>query len=246
MNINTILYILLLLGIVTNLPAQCWSEGFTHDTRPEQQWLSCQKKLSPNPNREEGYWLLYDFGIPYNLATTTVWNYNEPSFLQYGITRLAIDYSLDGQIWETWGEIDLTSATGRRNYEGQAGPDLTGISARFILLTAVSTGESNMSCAGLAEVRFDLNTTVVSTEEINPSISLQVYPNPSSDFIEVRLPGQQLQSLQVFNSQGQQIIASSPSQEQITLDVGRFPPGIYLLQVQSKKGKRYQQKVSVF
>ncbi|MEO0338646.1 MAG: discoidin domain-containing protein, partial [Bacteroidota bacterium] len=173
-------YIFLFIFIVSvaDLKAQCWPTGMTHDTRQENQWLSCIATDSPNPQRGKGFWIMYDLGTFYELTTTKVWNFNEPGFIEQGITRLGIDYSLDGTSWKSLPDANLELATGERTYSGQDGPDLDGIVARYVLLTALETGAPNMSCAGLAEVRFDIGDPVNLSSDL-PEARLEVFPNPT-------------------------------------------------------------------
>lgn len=238
------LLLLLTLWLSSHAQNSCWPEGFTHDTRPTEHWLSCETTPSPNPDRGESLWLMYDFGYTYGLTTTYLWNYNEPGATEMGITELAIDYSLDGQNWETWGVFDLDLATGQRNYGGQEGPDLTGVTARFVLLTALSTGEVGNNCAGLGEVRFNLDPTV-DVSEVPQVNALRVAPNPTRDRVQILLPGQSIQQLVLFDSQGKEVFSQNGDfNEQMTLNLSAYPSGMYLLQVQDRTGQVHQQKIT--
>ncbi len=245
MNRQNILISLFLIAAFAELPAQCWPTGFTHDTRPQAQWLSCEPAPSPNPARGEGIWLFYQFDFPYGLGATTIWNYNEPGFLAFGAGRLAIDYSLDGETWTAWGELELDPATGRRDYPGQAGPDFGGAAARYVLFTVLETGEPDMTCAGLAEVRFEIDNLTAS-EEIPADQDLQVFPNPTRDVLWLRLPGGRLSEIVLFDAQGKPVWRRTPRQEQVSVNVEALPAGLYLLQGVDDRGRVYQEKVSIF
>ncbi|MEL6276672.1 MAG: T9SS type A sorting domain-containing protein [Bacteroidota bacterium] len=241
---NTYFIILFFFILVAGkLRTQCWPEGFTHDTRPSEMWLSCTQTMSPNPDREEGLWLMYDFGETYGLSTTTIWNYNEPGMLELGVTQVAIDYSLDGQNWTSWGTQNLSLATGRRDYPGEAGPDLTGISARYVLITVLQTGAGN-TCAGLSEIRFDLDGTV-SVIDLAQEDLLEAYPNPTKDFVQLRLPGKLLSTVEIYDQQGRLLNRAFPQRESIRLDLANLPSGIYMLRALDGDGLLHRRKLTV-
>ncbi|MEO1261690.1 MAG: T9SS type A sorting domain-containing protein [Bacteroidota bacterium] len=118
-------------------------------------WASCEE--SPNPKSEYGntHWIQYDFGSVRPLSKTWAWNANDPAKLTQGFNLVKIDYSTDGQAWEHWGEMNFPKGTGEPVYGGFPGPDMVGIEAQYVLLTAISNhGDAN--CAGIAEIKFNL------------------------------------------------------------------------------------------
>lgn len=131
----------------------CYND--THSVMGDDAWLSCNISANPNPIRAGGYWIMYNFGQAYNLTSTHFWNYNEAGQQNNGIRNCIIDYSIDGDNWYYATLFEIAQATGN-NYSGSSGPDLSGISTQYVLLTAVDTWGGN--CAGLSEVRFDLGT----------------------------------------------------------------------------------------
>ena len=223
------------------LSAQCWPEGFTHDTRPTQMWLSCEATPNPNPEREAGLWLMYDFSTPYNLTNSTIWNYNEPTMLELGVTRMAVDYSLDGQNWTTWGELNLDLATGRRDYAGQDGPDFDGASMRYVLFTVLNTGNGPDGCAGLSEVRFNLDATV-SVEDPELATALEVFPNPAEDIVDIRLDAT-IQRVELYDQQGRLLQQQVVNGRQLSMDLGHLPAGVYHLRVIDTDEELYRQKL---
>ena len=137
------------------LNAQCNKEG--HSTNEKDSWLSCQISPNPNTTRGDSHWLQYDLGYIYQLGTTTFWNYNAATLTGRGFKQIAIDYSLDGEVWTTAGTFQLPEAEGDAGYEGMLGLDLTGITARYVLITALSNWNGG-ACAGLSEVRLEVST----------------------------------------------------------------------------------------
>lgn len=155
-NFFTLWVSLLLLCLVssTKINAQCNSAA--HSTNEKDSWLSCQTSMNPNSIRGNSHWLQYDLGYIYELGATTFWNYNVANFTNKGFKQVAIDYSLDGVSWVEAGTFQLPEATGTATYEGTIGLDLTGVAARYVIVTALSTW-NNDNCAGLSEIRFEVH-----------------------------------------------------------------------------------------
>jgi len=147
---------LLLLCFFTNnfIIGQCDSAAYS--TNAKDSWLSCQTSFSPNSNRDNSHWLQYDLGYIYELGETTFWNYNVVNQTGLGAKQVVIDYSFDGTSWTEAGIFQLPEATGNAGYDGVAGLDLSGITARFVLITFLSNWNGDI-CTGLSEVRFDVN-----------------------------------------------------------------------------------------
>ncbi len=164
---------------LTVATSQCYPDR--HNTTWYDGWTSCEKSANPNDAREASHWILYNFGKTASFGDLQVWNANDPKHIENGIKRAILDYSSDGVSWETWGEITLEAAGGSSTYEGQIAADLGGISAQYLLITALENHGGD--CFGLSEVRFYL-TEAVSEENTTPSrnqafcLSAQVFPNP--------------------------------------------------------------------
>ena len=161
-------------------------------------WTSCNK--APNPTGEYGdtHWIQYDFGSVRRLSKTWVWNTNHPDQLNYGFKDVSIDYSVDGEEWEYWGDMVFPKGEGVPVYGGFPGPDLVDIEARYGIITARSTYGTG-SCAGLAEVKFNLlpqtngagdddddDEVVTAIPEAMES-QVVVYPNPTRRNVTVAL-----------------------------------------------------------
>lgn len=138
--------------------AQCTDD--THSTNAKDAWESCQTANNPNPARTNGHWILYDLGYEYQLGVTHFWNYNVAGETEKGLKEVIIDYSTDGNNWTTATQFELAEASGNSNYTGVTGPDLGGVTARYILLFAQSTWDEG-SCAGLAEFKVEVMGTVL-------------------------------------------------------------------------------------
>lgn len=70
--------------------------------------------------------------------------------------------------------------------------------------------------------------------DIDHSISLNIYPNPSSNNITIKT--QQATEIKFLNIQGQ-LIKTVPAQDNITnIDISSLPKGLYILNVKTKNG----------
>lgn len=148
-----IIYILLLnLFIVNQSYAQCFDADASIwlDT-----WASCETSQNPKSEYGNTHWIQYDFGSVRKLSKTWVWNSNDPSKLNQGFNLVKIDHSTDGQEWTNWGEMNFPKASGDAVYSGFSGPDLIGIEAQYILVSAISN-HGDPTCAGIAEIKFNL------------------------------------------------------------------------------------------
>lgn len=163
----------------SNMSGQCHPDR--HSTDWFAGWASCTVAPSPNPERGDGHWILYDFGKTYELGQMHVWNSNDPSSLDWGLREVIIDVSNDGIAWQHVGNFQFQQASGLSTYEGFQGPDLGGAEGRYLLIT----GETNWggACFGLSEVRIHAEEVIISSVEdlvSNACFSIAVAPNPFS------------------------------------------------------------------
>lgn len=162
------------------LNAQCHPDR--HSNNWYDGWSSCEIADSPNPNRWDSHWILYNFGEPYQLAEMQIWNINDPDRLDWGMREVLIDYSLNGTDWFEWGQYEIEAASGESTYEGSQGPNLQGIMAQYILITGLNNHGGN--CFGLGEIKINLDGQVA-TEDIirhqNWCLAVDIFPNPFTD-----------------------------------------------------------------
>lgn len=135
---------------------QCYPDR--HSMSLDAGWASCQKSINPNTSRPTSHWIHYDFGEIYQLGQSTVWNLNQFDRSNNGLNEIVIDYSVDGMEWIEWGYFNLDRADESSFYQGQDGPDLTGISAKEILITAISNHGG--PCYGINEIRIATSDVV--------------------------------------------------------------------------------------
>ena len=124
-------------------------------------------------------YLVYDFGQPYVLTSSWIWNANQLNFSNGGLKDVTIDYSVDGIHWETLGSfvwLPAAPANGQEtaDYAGFLGPDFGGVWAQYVSIA----GQSNHGRDGymsVSEVRFD----IVDPNTTDPS-TIPTYPEPES------------------------------------------------------------------
>lgn len=95
-------------------------------------------------------------------------------------------------------------------------------------------------------IEFYLNTTSlvsVSTEKIENALS--VFPNPTSDQLNVRLQSDlaQLKNYRLFDIQGRLLQQATVSTQEFELQLTDFPPGLYLLELQTSTDQRLHRRV---
>lgn len=135
----------------------CDENTGNHSTNPNSSWLSCEPTQSPNPERGLSHWIQYDFGAIYALDNADIWNYNGSGASAQGFKDVVIDYSLDGVNWSELGTFNWAQASGTSQYGGFNMAEFAGISARFVLLTALSNFDGS-DCMGISEISFDATT----------------------------------------------------------------------------------------
>jgi hypothetical protein len=118
---------------------------------PENNWLSCQISSNPNSLLPDGHWIMYDFGERHELVSAHFWNYNVVNETDMGFQIVQIDYSEDGNNWQEIGQYNWPLATGESQYGGFNGPDLSGIFARYILITSL---DGTNTCRGIGKAAF--------------------------------------------------------------------------------------------
>ena len=135
----------------SNLMGQCYPDR--HSSRYFDAWRSCTPSMSPNPARGVSHWIQYELDMTMEIGQFHFWNINDPDQNKSGVQDYIIDYSIDGLDGTEFGQFALSVGTGSTFYEGEAGPDMGDIAARFILITALTNFDGSNPCIGFAEIR---------------------------------------------------------------------------------------------
>ena len=176
MNIKIITFtVVFILSLSFNSFSQCYPDR--HNTTWFDGWVSCEASESPNPERGESHWIMYDFNHIYGLGDVHLWNTNDGNNLDWGLSMAAVDYSTDGINWIELGEYTFEMASGESIYQGFSVADFDNQEARFVLITALENWGGD--CYGLAEIKFEVTNPVTIAEiPVVEMIDITTYPNP--------------------------------------------------------------------
>lgn len=149
------LYIIILSLIFSDLSiAQCTDHG----NNWEESWTSCSPNKNPNPIREEGHWILFEFDEPHYITTSHIWNANRTGESELGLKEVIVDFSGGDITWKSLGSFTFPMANESADYQGFEGPDFQGRLVEKILITVVNTYSDN-ACASLGEILFRVDNT---------------------------------------------------------------------------------------
>ena len=212
-----------------------WSQCFQdrHNSNWYNGWISCSSSENPNTTRGNSHWIMYNFGHVYQLGQMDIWNINSPDYLDDGIREMYVDYSVDGETWETLGEFSINQGDGSSFYEGTEGADFDGVEAQYVLITAKSNYGG--SCYGFSEIRFWVDGIVavddIADEEL---IEATVSPNPFTSVatLHIRSVRDDPVYYSISDELGNVIVKNQELalfENKIILSGKDFAPGIYFV-----------------
>jgi hypothetical protein len=198
--------------------------------------VSCETTANPITSYGNTHWILYDFGYAYSLYDVKLWNANDPAHLDYGIQDYAIDYSLDAVNWNHLGNYTLNQASGLSIYEGEMGPNFSGVTARYMLLTPLSNYGG--SCFALSEIKIYVDEFAANQEELNLAFNSYVQPNPFKDdlqvFVKTDYPNSPIKYV-LYDVLGRTIfkktIQDVTVENKIIISGKNLPTGLYFLKI---------------
>jgi len=120
-----------------------------HSAETADMWLSSID--GPQPT-----WIQYEFDKAYKLHEMWVWNSNSDVeiYVGFGVRDVSIEYSVDGVVYTPLGTAhEFAQAPGAPGYAHNTTVDLSGITAKYVRLTANSNWGVLVQY-GLSEVRF--------------------------------------------------------------------------------------------
>lgn len=217
---------------ITVTKAQC--EFGEHSTNWEDAWMSCETTENPNDEYQSGHWIMYDLGSPHEFFNSHVWNYNVSGQTGIGIRHCNIDFSLDGETWVNFGNVEFPQASGASTYTGIEGPDFNGTVGRYMLLSVVDNWNGD-ACSGLAEIRVNVEPTTVNIDE-NEGFNVVVYPNPVSDQLVVRHYQQDKMQMQVFDVSGNLVVSQPMNGSTAYVNVSHLSNGLYIVKLSTNQG----------
>ncbi len=149
--IKRILTFALLVSLGSLASAQSLLYPDRHSTNAHDGWISCQESANPNPIHGNSHWIRYDFGSSQALYDIIFWNLNHPDHLVNGLKNVIIETSTNGSTWTPVDTFTIPKAPASGFYQGVKGPDLKGVGARYLLITAIDNHGGG--CFGLSEFR---------------------------------------------------------------------------------------------
>ncbi|UPT68042.1 MAG: multicopper oxidase domain-containing protein [Sphingobacteriales bacterium JAD_PAG50586_3] len=79
-----------------------------------------------------------------------------------------------------------------------------------------------------------IDTTATGISETHFGNAFSVYPNPTSDVLNIATTGNEKYTVTIFNSLGLQVYSSGQAISNLQIETSTFPAGIYFLQINSK------------
>ncbi len=225
---NIIVFLILFLPISLCYAQDCNDE--THTTNINDSWSSCTLSVSPNPVRTNVYWLMYDLGHVYTLDSTKFWNYNVNGNTDKGMKNITIDYSTNATTWTEAAVFQLGEAPGQPDYEGETGPALGNISARYILMSSTDNW-GDPDCVGLSELRLYIGGSTTNLHDLYADESkIILYPNPTSGYFTIHgtLDNYDVKIMDVTGNIIQNLSGASTD---LSIDLSALPNGMYFIGV---------------
>ena len=75
--------------------------------------------------------------------------------------------------------------------------------------------------------------------------SLTVYPVPTEKEVTIEFSSSEIRTIQISDLHGRQLLKTTTGQSSLTIDLSRFPKGMYQLQVISSQGRINQGLVKI-
>lgn len=219
------------------LSGQCYPDR--HSTNFFDGWISCETADNPNAERGKSHFIMYDFGKVYKLGQMKIWNSNDPSHLDRGMRDVIIDHSKDGITWTSAGNFTFAQATGLSTYEGEQGPLLVDVEARYLLITGVNNYGGD--CYGFSEMRVEAEEVIISdVEDVSnlDCVDVSLYPNPFQDKVTLSLAAGCNGDLRyvIYDAGGREISAEKvnlQSGSNASVEIGSsLLPGTYMLSIE--------------
>ena len=126
-------------------------EDNTHDIKTETMWFSAMGDMEP--------WIQYEFDGVEKLDIMTVWNSNSAAegFIGYGVMGVEIAYSVDGETWSVFEDVnEFSRAPGSPSYNQYDEINLGGLAAKMIRLNVQSNFGGFMQSYSLSDVQFSM------------------------------------------------------------------------------------------
>lgn len=129
------------------------------------------------------------------------------------------------------GDLVELFATGASSYTWSTGATTYSIASNPLQTSTYTViGLSSSGCSNTVNFTQFVTTCNTINEQLS-AVILNAYPNPSSDYVNLNLPFEDLDRVEIFDLDGNCIYSSAISGTQIEIYVEDFLPGLYFLKV---------------
>jgi len=146
-------------------------EDGTHAIATETMWFTAMGDMDP--------WIQYEFDEVKKLDTMKVWNSNSSAegFIGYGAKQVKLQYSMDGEAWEIFEDVnELSRASGAATYNQYDEINFGGVATKMVRLNIENNWGGFMQAYSLSEVQFSMIPVKVRTP-VPASGAVDVSPN---------------------------------------------------------------------
>ena len=95
---------------------------------------------------------------------------------------------------------------------------------------------ANNGTAGSELWKLEQAALSLEKETINQSAKINIYPNPTSDILNIKVENQQIKSLNIYSLFGKEVMKYTNKTEIKNIDISNLTSGIYLLQLKTDVG----------
>lgn len=118
------------------------------------------------------------------------------------------------------------------------------LSVRFLNIKAINSKGESIAVGAIADelilsnLTYDPNLVLIEDIASDADNSMLIYPNPSQDYIEVKLNKKDSGALCIYNVKGQLLMRKNLAHEIKTkIDISELPAGMHFLRLHSESGK---------
>ncbi len=125
-------------------------ENETHGIATETMWFTAMGDMDP--------WIQYEFDDVKKLDTMKIWNSNSSAegFIGYGVKQVKLEYSLEGEIWDIFEDVnELSRAPGAATYNQYDEIAFGGVAVKMVRLNIQDNWGGFMQAYSLGEVQFN-------------------------------------------------------------------------------------------
>ncbi len=139
----------------------------------------------------------------------------------FGDANFTLAASTDSGLDISYTSSNTTVATVTNN-------EVTIVGAGSTTITASQTGNDNYNAA--TAVTQELIVEMVTASRKNHKISVDLYPNPTSNVLNIKYP-EPMSIIQLFDAQGRAIERINTDNQEAKIQIAHYPAGLYYLQI---------------